>query len=179
MPAVLDRRATWQQPGRPGTRSTRGGSRERALRLLGAGNRLVVRHNYAAADNDVFTPPFVGSRVIKGIALDDIADLQAVFDLVDTLDRGDHAERAPALLGVTHAAGQRNHAWLDLLDINFGCPVKKVALKGAGAGVLKDIDLMVRADVEAAGGLIERPVGEAAHGGEPLAVEGSTGRVLG
>ncbi len=32
----------------------------------------------------------------------------------------------------------------DLLDINFGCPVKKVALKGAGAGVLKDIDLMER-----------------------------------
>ncbi|HEX5655517.1 MAG TPA: tRNA dihydrouridine synthase DusB [Chitinophagaceae bacterium] len=32
----------------------------------------------------------------------------------------------------------------DLLDINFGCPVKKVALKGAGAGVLKDIELMVR-----------------------------------
>ena len=32
----------------------------------------------------------------------------------------------------------------DLLDINFGCPVKKVALKGAGAGVLKDIDLMIR-----------------------------------
>lgn len=32
----------------------------------------------------------------------------------------------------------------DLLDINFGCPVKKVALKGAGAGVLKDIGLMVR-----------------------------------
>ena len=32
----------------------------------------------------------------------------------------------------------------DILDINFGCPVKKVALKGAGAGVLKNIDLMVR-----------------------------------
>lgn len=32
----------------------------------------------------------------------------------------------------------------DLLDINFGCPVKKVVSKGAGAGVLKDIDLMVR-----------------------------------
>jgi len=32
----------------------------------------------------------------------------------------------------------------DLLDINFGCPVKKVAMKGAGAGVLKDVDLMVR-----------------------------------
>ena len=32
----------------------------------------------------------------------------------------------------------------DLLDINFGCPVKKVVSRGAGAGVLKDIDLMVR-----------------------------------
>jgi len=32
----------------------------------------------------------------------------------------------------------------DLLDINFGCPVKKVVSKGAGAAVLKDIDLMVR-----------------------------------
>lgn len=32
----------------------------------------------------------------------------------------------------------------DLLDINFGCPVKKVVCKGAGAAVLKDIDLMIR-----------------------------------
>lgn len=32
----------------------------------------------------------------------------------------------------------------DLLDINFGCPVKKVACRGAGAGVLKDIPLMIR-----------------------------------
>ncbi len=32
----------------------------------------------------------------------------------------------------------------DLLDINFGCPVKKVVCKGAGAGILKDVDLMVK-----------------------------------
>lgn len=32
----------------------------------------------------------------------------------------------------------------DLVDINYGCPVKKVVCKGAGAGVLKDVDLMVR-----------------------------------
>ncbi len=32
----------------------------------------------------------------------------------------------------------------DLLDINFGCPVKKVVCKGAGAAVLKDLNLMVR-----------------------------------
>lgn len=32
----------------------------------------------------------------------------------------------------------------DLIDLNFGCPVKKVAMKGAGAGLLKDIPLMIR-----------------------------------
>src|SRR5215510_12519249 len=32
----------------------------------------------------------------------------------------------------------------DLVDINFGCPVKKVVCKGAGAGVLKDMPLMIR-----------------------------------
>ena len=32
----------------------------------------------------------------------------------------------------------------DLVDINFGCPVKKVVCKGAGAAVLKDVNLMTR-----------------------------------
>jgi nifR3 family TIM-barrel protein len=32
----------------------------------------------------------------------------------------------------------------DLVDINFGCPVKKVVCKGAGAAVLKDIAAMTR-----------------------------------
>jgi tRNA-dihydrouridine synthase B len=32
----------------------------------------------------------------------------------------------------------------DLVDINFGCPVKKVVCKGAGAAVLKDIAAMIR-----------------------------------
>lgn len=31
----------------------------------------------------------------------------------------------------------------DIIDINFGCPVKKVVSKGAGAGILKEVDLMV------------------------------------
>lgn len=32
----------------------------------------------------------------------------------------------------------------DLIDINYGCPVKKVACKGAGAALLQDIPKMVR-----------------------------------
>ncbi|MDB5232664.1 MAG: tRNA dihydrouridine synthase [Chitinophagaceae bacterium] len=32
----------------------------------------------------------------------------------------------------------------ELVDINFGCPVKKVVTKGAGAAVLKDVEMMVR-----------------------------------
>lgn len=32
----------------------------------------------------------------------------------------------------------------DLIDINYGCPVKKVAMKGAGAGLMKDVPLMIK-----------------------------------
>ncbi|HSJ67411.1 MAG TPA: tRNA dihydrouridine synthase DusB [Anditalea sp.] len=36
----------------------------------------------------------------------------------------------------------------DILDINYGCPVNKVACKGAGAGILLDIDKMVSMTAE-------------------------------
>ena len=36
----------------------------------------------------------------------------------------------------------------DIIDINFGCPVKKVVSKGAGAGILKDICMMERLTAE-------------------------------
>jgi tRNA-dihydrouridine synthase B len=36
----------------------------------------------------------------------------------------------------------------DIIDINFGCPVKKVVCKGAGAGILKDVPLMVKLSAE-------------------------------
>lgn len=36
----------------------------------------------------------------------------------------------------------------DIIDINYGCPVKKVICKGAGAGILQDIPKMVRMTAE-------------------------------
>jgi tRNA-dihydrouridine synthase B len=36
----------------------------------------------------------------------------------------------------------------DLIDINYGCPVKKVVCKDAGAGILKDIPKMIRMTAE-------------------------------
>jgi len=48
-----------------------------------------------------------------------------------------------------HVEAMKNAALLaaenspELIDINFGCPVRKVAMKGAGAALLNDIPLMV------------------------------------
>ncbi len=36
----------------------------------------------------------------------------------------------------------------DIIDINYGCPVKKVACKGSGAGILQDIPKMVKMTAE-------------------------------
>ena len=41
------------------------------------------------------------------------------------------------------AAKYAETAHPDLIDINFGCPVKKVASKGAGSGIMNDIPKMV------------------------------------
>ena len=44
------------------------------------------------------------------------------------------ADNAPSLVG--------GHG-CDLIDINFGCPVSKIAARGAGSGMMKDPDKMV------------------------------------
>lgn len=44
---------------------------------------------------------------------------------------------------MVEAAKMVEDAGPDLIDINFGCPVKKVAGKGAGAGMLRDIPKML------------------------------------
>lgn len=44
---------------------------------------------------------------------------------------------------ITEAAKIAETAKPDIIDLNFGCPVKKVAGKGGGAGLLKDIPKMM------------------------------------
>ena len=44
---------------------------------------------------------------------------------------------------MSEAAKIAEYAKADIIDINFGCPVKKVAGKGAGAGLLNDIPKML------------------------------------
>jgi nifR3 family TIM-barrel protein len=48
--------------------------------------------------------------------------------------------RVEALVQAAHLAEE---AGPDVIDLNFGCPVKKVIAKGAGAAMLKDPDRMV------------------------------------
>jgi tRNA-dihydrouridine synthase B len=45
---------------------------------------------------------------------------------------------------MVEAAHIAEEAKPELIDINFGCPVKKIANRGAGAGMLRNIPLMVR-----------------------------------
>ncbi len=45
---------------------------------------------------------------------------------------------------MVEAAQRAEEKGPDFIDLNFGCPVRKVALKGAGAGLLRDIPLMIK-----------------------------------
>ncbi len=44
---------------------------------------------------------------------------------------------------MVEAARRAEAARPDLIDINFGCPVKKIANRGAGSGMMRDVPLMV------------------------------------
>ena len=69
---------------------------------------------------------------------------------VQKLDIYDHERPIGIQIFGAHLDSMRRAAEIvedagpELLDINFGCPVKKVVCKGAGAGILRDIDKMVR-----------------------------------
>ena len=45
---------------------------------------------------------------------------------------------------MVEAAHISEEAYPELIDINFGCPVKKIANRGAGAGMLRNVPLMIK-----------------------------------
>lgn len=45
---------------------------------------------------------------------------------------------------MARAAQYAEEAQPELIDINFGCPVRKIAMKGAGAALLNDVPKMIR-----------------------------------
>ena len=44
---------------------------------------------------------------------------------------------------MVEAARMAEAAGPDIIDINFGCPMKKIAGRGAGSGMMRDVPLMV------------------------------------
>ncbi len=58
---------------------------------------------------------------------------------------------------MAEAARMAESAHPDIIDINFGCPVKKVAGKGAGAGLLRDVPKMLEI-TKAVVGAVKTPV---------------------
>lgn len=98
--------------------------------------RLICRENGAAM---VYTE-FVSAEAL----VRDIASTVRKLQINDT-------ERPVAIQiygreeeAMVEAAKIVEQAGPDIIDINFGCPVKKVAGKGAGAGMLRDIPKMLR-----------------------------------
>ncbi|HBY16960.1 tRNA dihydrouridine synthase DusB [Sangeribacter muris] len=97
--------------------------------------RLICREMGAAS---VYTE-FVSAEAL-------IRDIKSTTRKLDIND----AERPVAIQiygrepeAMVEAAKIVEQARPDILDINFGCPVKKVAGKGAGAGMLRDIPKML------------------------------------
>ncbi len=52
-----------------------------------------------------------------------------------------YGNRVEAMIQAAQLAEEKGP---DFIDINFGCPVRKIALKGAGAGLLRDVPQMIK-----------------------------------
>jgi len=97
------------------------------------------RHICKSMGADVLVSEFVSSEAL-------IRDVQKSFDKMNF----DESERPFGIQIFGHdenslvrAAQVAEEQHPDFIDINWGCPVKKVVVKGAGAAILKDIPKMV------------------------------------
>lgn len=98
--------------------------------------RMICKHFGA----DVVYSEFISSEAL-------IRDAEKAFKKM-TIKKEEHpigiqiyGNRVEAMVEAAQIAEEKGP---DFIDINFGCPVKKVALKGAGSGLLRDIPLMIK-----------------------------------
>ena len=88
---------------------------------------------------DMMYTEFISSEGLIRDAAKSVAKLD-IFDYERPIGIqifGSEIESMREAARISEAAGP------DLVDINYGCPVKKVACRGAGAGILQDIPKMV------------------------------------
>ncbi|MEJ2053333.1 MAG: tRNA dihydrouridine synthase DusB [Calditrichaceae bacterium] len=98
--------------------------------------RMICKHFGA----DVVYSEFISSEAL-------IRDAEKAFKKM-TIRKEEHpigiqiyGNRVEAMVEAAQIAEEKRP---DFIDINFGCPVKKVALKGAGSGLLRDVPLMIK-----------------------------------
>jgi tRNA-dihydrouridine synthase B len=111
--------------------------------------RMICKHFGA----DVVYSEFISSEAL-------IRDAEKAFKKM-TIKEEEHpigiqiyGNRVEAMVEAARIAEEKGP---DFIDINFGCPVKKVALKGAGSGLLRDVPLMIKI-CEAVARSVELPV---------------------
>jgi tRNA-dihydrouridine synthase B len=89
---------------------------------------------------DVMYTEFVNSEAL----IRDVARTKrkmTIFDFDRPLAIQIYGSNIESMAGAAKVAELANP---DFIDINFGCPMKKIAAKGAGAGLLRDIPKMVK-----------------------------------
>ncbi|PVX50786.1 tRNA-U20-dihydrouridine synthase [Balneicella halophila] len=98
--------------------------------------RLLCRHFGA----DLLYTEFVSSDAL-------VRSVEKTFKKMEVLDEERpiaiqiYGKDIDAMVGAAKIAEEANP---NFIDINFGCPVKKIATKGAGSGMLKDIPAMLK-----------------------------------
>ncbi|MEC8841592.1 MAG: tRNA dihydrouridine synthase DusB [Candidatus Poribacteria bacterium] len=102
--------------------------------------RIACKENGA----DLMFTEFISSEGLIRNATKSIAKLD-IFEYEHPIGIQIFGNEMESMRQATEIAEQ---AGPDIIDINYGCPVKKVASKGAGAGILKDIPKMVQMTAE-------------------------------
>ena len=102
--------------------------------------RIACKENGA----DLMFTEFISSEGLIRNATKSIAKLD-IFEYEHPIGIQIFGNEIESMRQATEIAEQ---AGPDIIDINYGCPVKKVASKGAGAGILKDIPKMVQMTAE-------------------------------